>query len=210
MRNPLQVPGPNQENRMHAITLQSTLFSQPESCLETDEEKADFEALLGRCTEEWRPQGLEEELYTEEIAILYWKLGLTEGVETEALSRRQEFSGKVDGVFQKSLRLPISDFDLPLARGWDCERLVIRAVSAKNTIGPNASLRPAVIQNQVQPGWHASVKNQNNEAGHLEVEAILVSSLTSVTRYRSPLKRDLYKAIEMLRAAQRERRERER
>jgi hypothetical protein len=175
----------------------------------TDEEKADFQELLRRCNKEWDPQGLEEEFYTEEIAILYWKLGLTEGLETRELSRRQELSGKVDGVFHKSLHLPISDFDLPLARGWDCERLVVRAVSTKNTIGSNASRRPAVIQSQVQPGWHASVKNQNNEAGHLEVEAILASSLANVTRYRSTLKRDLYKAIEMLRDAQRERRERE-
>jgi hypothetical protein len=174
----------------------------------TDKEKTNFQEVFRRCYEHWRPQGAEEKFQTEEIAILRWKLGLTEVMETSELLRRQELSGKVDGVFHKSLHLPINDVDLPLASGWDCERLVVRAVAGENEVGSNASRRPVVIQNQIQPSWHA-VKSQANKTGRLEVEAVLASSLANITRYRSGLKRDLYKAIDMLRAAQKERRERE-
>ncbi len=178
--------------------------------LNTDKEREDFQELLQSCREDWHPQGLEEDFYTKELAIIYWKLDLQEGMEAQELSRRQELSGKVDGVFRKSPRLPIDNFDLPLLnRGWDCERLVVRAVSGKDNVGSTASRRPAVIQNQIQPGWHASVKNQENKADHLELEAVMVSSLSVVTRYRLGLKRDLRDTIKSLRDAQRERRERE-
>ena len=55
-----------------------------------------------------------------------------------------------------------------------------------------------------------NLRNDNSqEAGHLEVEAVLGSSLEKMTRYQSALKRDLYRAIEMLRTLQAEKRERE-
>ena len=49
----------------------------------------------------------------------------------------------------------------------------------------------------------------SQKAGHLEVEAVLGSSLDRLTRYQSALKRDLYRAIQTLRSLQAERRERE-
>ena len=58
-----------------------------------------------------------------------------------------------------------------------------------------------------------AIQNSQNynsqEAGHLEVEAVLGSSLEKKTRYQTTLKRDLYRAIEVLRTLQAERSERE-
>jgi hypothetical protein len=82
-------------------------------------------------------------------------------------------------------------------------------VSDSTKLDSNASHRPEVIQNKVFSDFLKSTNNQEKEAGHLEVEAVLASSLASPTRYRSGLKRDLYKANEMLRAAQKNRRDRE-
>lgn len=177
--------------------------------LKTDEERAEFHELSRSCHEEWCPKGSEEKFYTEEIVILYWKLQITEGLETRELSRRQELSGNVDGVFRKSLYLPINDFDLPLDRGWDCERLVVRAVSGKTEGSSFASGGPPLVENQLPTTHRKSSNRHTGETGHLELEAVMASSLTSLTRYRSPLKRELYRAFETLRAVQSERRERE-
>jgi hypothetical protein len=111
--------------------------------------------------------------------------------------------------FHKSLELPISGHDLPLDRGWDCERLVVRAVSGKDTSNSSASRGPAVFQNQVIKAVQNSQNHDTQEAGHLEVEAVLGNSLANMTRYQSALKRELYRAIETLRKIQAERRERE-
>jgi hypothetical protein len=50
-----------------------------------------------------------------------------------------------------------------------------------------------------------SHNSNSQEAGHLEFEAVLGNSLANMTRYQSALKRDLYRAIEMLRKIQAER-----
>ena len=52
-----------------------------------------------------------------------------------------------------------------------------------------------------------SQHHDGQEAGHLELEAVLGGSLEKMTRYQSALKRDLYRAIEMLRTLQAEKRE---
>jgi hypothetical protein len=177
--------------------------------LKTDEERAEFQGLLRSSNAEWCPKGLEEKFYAEEIALLFWKLQITEGLESRERSRRQELSGKVDGVFHKTLHLPINDFDLPLDCGWDCERLVVRAVSGKTDGRSYASSAPAMVQNQLLTTHRKSTNNRSRETGHLELEAVLASSLATLTRYRSALKRDLYRAFKELRAVQKERRERE-
>jgi hypothetical protein len=56
---------------------------------------------------------------------------------------------------------------------------------------------------------HESQNHNNQEADHLEVEAVLGSAVENITRYQAKLKRDLYRAIEVLRTVQAERPERE-
>ena len=170
--------------------------------LETDEERAEFQKLFQSCNAEFGPEGLLERFLVEEIATLLWKLQIALGLETRELSLRQDVRDQVDGVFHSDLKLPISDWDLPIDRGWECERIVVRAVAGKDETNSSASRGPEVFQNQIISAIQKSQKHNSQEAGHLEVEAVLGSSLEKMTRYQSALKRDLYRAIEMLRVVQ--------
>lgn len=177
--------------------------------LDTHEQRAEFRELRHACRKEWGPDGLYEKFLVEEIAVIFWKLGILEGLQAQELLRRQELSDDVDSIFHKDLELPISGYDLPLDRGWDCERLVVRAVSGKDNSYSSASRGPAVVQGQVINAFQNSQDSNSQKAGHLEFEAVLGNSLANMTRYQSVLKRDLYRAIEELRKTQAERSERE-
>lgn len=110
--------------------------------LETDEERAVFQMLLQSCTAEFVPEGLLERFLVEEIATQFWKLPIALGIETRELSLRQDVRDQVNGVFHSNLKLPISDWDLPVDRGWDCERIIVRAVAGKDQSNSSASRGP--------------------------------------------------------------------
>ena len=175
--------------------------------LETEEERAEFQKLFQFCNDDCHPEGLLEKLLVEEIATLIWRLQIALGLEVREISARQEVQDEVDGIFHSDLKLPITGWDLPIDRGWDCDRIVVRAVAGKDTSNSSAQRGPAVFQNQIVSAIQRSQNNKSQGAGHLEVEAVLGSTLEKMTRYQSTLKRDLYRAIEMLRALQAERRE---
>lgn len=174
--------------------------------LDTHKQRAEFRELRHACKTEFSPEGLLEKFFVEEIAIIFWKLGITEGLAAQELLLRQEISDDVGSIFHKDLKLPISGYDLPLNRGWDCERLVVRADAGKDTSNSGASRGPTVVNNQVIDAFQNSQNHNSQEAGHLEVEAVLGSALEKMTRYHSALMRDLYRAIETLRKLQAERR----
>jgi hypothetical protein len=178
--------------------------------LETHEERKEFRKLFEGCKNYYRPEGLLEEFLVEDVAFLKWKLGISLGLEIRELSLRQDVRDQVGSIFHGERNLPISESDLPLDRGWDCERLVVRAVAGRDISSSSASRGPAVLQNQVMKDFQNSGNQTNQQVGHLEVEAVLGNALEKMTRYQSALRRDLYRAIEMLRAVQAERRQRER
>src|ERR1019366_4016760 len=101
----------------------------------------------------------------------------------------------------------IGDDDLPLNRGWDCERMVVRAVAGNDKRYSTTRCGPTVVQGQAVQALKTSQNNDNQQGDHLEIEAVMGSTLESVTRYQAKLKRDLYRAIETLRKMQAERRE---
>lgn len=175
--------------------------------LDTDEQRAEFLELRQCCKTELRPKGLLEKFVVEEIATLFWKLGIVEFLEVRELLRRQELSDDVDSIFRKDLKLPISGYDLPLDRGWDCERMVVRAVAGKDQRDSDTMCGPGVVQGQVVQALKSSRNSDHQKFDHLEVEAVIGSALESMTRYQAKLKRDLYRAIETLRKMQAERRE---
>jgi hypothetical protein len=63
----------------------------------------------------------------------------------------------------------------------------------------SASRGPAVYEGKTVNMVQQCSRQNRQEAGHLEVEAVLGSSVDRLTRYQSALKRDLYRAIETLR-----------
>ena len=174
--------------------------------LDTDEQRAEFEELQRVCKRDLVPEGLVENFLVEEIAVIFWKLAIAGGLEAKELLRRQELSDGLDGIFHKDIQLPISDWDLPIDRGWDCERIIVRAVASKDWSCSTASRGPAVFQNQVVTAIQNSENHNNQKDGQLEIEAVLGSALEKMTRYQGSLKRDLYRAIDALGQKQAERR----
>ena len=176
--------------------------------LETHEERAEFRKLLEHCKNYFRPQGPLEKVFVEDIATLLWKLRISLSLEMRELSLRQEVRDQVDSIFHGELKLPVSDWDLPIDRGWDCERIVVRAVAGKDESNSSSSRGQPVVQNQLMKAIQNSGNHTSQKAGHLEVEAVLGNALEKMTRYQSALRRDLYRAIEMLRTVQTDRRKR--
>jgi hypothetical protein len=180
--------------------------------LDSHEQRVEFRELRQLCKTELRPKGLIEKFIVEEIAIVFWKLGIIEGLEVQELLRRQKLSDGLgsdglDRIFHNSLKLPISASDLPLDRGWDCDRMVVRAVAGKDRCGSYATSGPAVVGGQMLNAFKTSQNNDHQTVDHLEIEAVMGSALETLTRYQTKLKRDLYRAIETLRKMQAERRE---
>lgn len=175
--------------------------------LKNDEEQAEFQRLFQRCQEGLNLESVLEEALTEEIAIIFWKLRITNGLESKELLRQENSQDQIGGIFHNDLELPVSHWDLPLDKGWDCDRIVVRAVADKDVIDSSASRGPTVYQGVVLKSLQKSQNHNSQEGGHLEVEAVLGSTLDKISRYQSVLKRDLYRAIETLRSLQKERRE---
>jgi hypothetical protein len=192
----------SQNALQHSILAKKVVFP-------TDEERTAFKSLLQSCNAEFAPEGFLEHLLVEEIVTDVWKIQIAIGFETRELSARDDVRDQVDGVFHSNLKLPISDWDLPIDKSWECERIVVRAVAGTDTSRSSASRGPAVFQNQVINAVQKLQNHNSQEAGQLEVEAVLGSSLEKMIRYQSALKRDLYRAIETLRNVKAEKRERQ-
>jgi hypothetical protein len=179
--------------------------------VEDDKERVALQKLRGRCESLFGPKHVIEKFFVEEIAMIIWKLGIAEGLEVRELLRRQELSDGVDGIlgnhFGKDLELPIYDGELPLDRGWDCERLVVRGFAGKDQRHSRNTGGPGIVEGKAVPATKTSHNSDNQEGNQLVMEAALVSALESMTRYKAKLKRDLYRAIDMLRKIQSERRE---
>jgi len=177
--------------------------------LETHEQRAEFRELWHRCRKDARPKGLREKFVVEEITTISWKLGIVEPLVVRELLRRQELSDGVDNIFLKELKLPISDYDLPLDRGWDCERMVVRAVAGKDQRRSDTTVGPRVFQGQIIHALKSTENTDHQHVDHLEIEAVMGNTLENLTRYQTKLKHDLYRAMDELRKLQADRRERE-
>lgn len=207
--NSKKSPGPRTEqgkNNSRLNAVRHGLLSK-HLALETDAEKLQFRELVESWRAELEPDGLLESFLVEEIAAATWKLQIAIGLETRELSCRQGLRDRLRGFFDSEIDLPIEAGDLPVDRSFDCERLVIRAVAGQNAESSSASRGPRIVQEQMVHDYEDSGKHNSRSGSHLEIEAVLGNSLASITRYESSLKKDLYRAIDKLRAVQREKRE---
>ncbi len=112
------------------------------------------------------------------------------------------------GFSTRRLALPIEGMDLPIQQGWECERLIVRATSTKDDNRTNGLRGPTMFQGQPRPGCQSSSASHGTSGSHLEVQAFLGSTLDRIIRYRKDVDKQLYRAVEALRAAQTDRRER--
>ncbi len=168
--------------------------------------------------EEWRraynPCGIWEETLVKEIASQQRKLAILEKLENAELAdfeiqvKSDNVSG-IDSVFNNELRLPVEGMDLPIQRGWDCERLVIRASSIEDKDYADGSNGPVIKKGQLFRGHKGFSAAHNNTGRRLEIEATMTPTLARIVRYRAAIKKDLYRAVDALLASQTRRLEEE-
>ena len=161
------------------------------------EEEAEFEALRNEFTAEYQPSGATERALVEEACVCLWRLGILDGWATQALANRR---GAARAIVQ-AVAENYTDEQLALftqgdgsrsaaGLGWDCQELIIRTGSR------NAEQEDA-----------ESLSDTKAKGGHVLIEAKLNSSIDTIARYQTSVKRDFYRAIAMLREIQREKRE---
>ena len=176
----------------------------------TEEQRSEFKKLEQKCREDFEPRGILESFCVDEIITVMWKLEMIEAIEAEDLLKRKEIENGVIGIFNNfssDLELPIKCDDLPVEHGLDCERIVVRGSVAKDTSKSHVARGPQMINGEVADGFSASGIANQDDGHHLEVEVVLISALESMSRYKARLKKDLYRAIEMLRTLQTERKD---
>lgn len=175
--------------------------------LNTKEERREFRKLKRRCRNQFKPRDFLENFFVDEVIINIWKLGIIEELEAQDLLRRQGIDNDVNGIFnfKNDLEIPFEKDDIPLQCGWDCERMVVRGTAVKDLAQTNAASGPQVVNGQPVQGFKAGCNAKSDSAHHLEVEAVLVSTLDRMSRYKSSVKKDLYRAIEALKQLQEDR-----
>jgi len=179
-----------------------------------DSENPYYQHVLERWLSDYQPQTIWEEDLVREIVRLGMQISRADNlVRREVANFGAEIEGtllgSVDGVFTSKLVLPVDAFDLPIQRGFNCERLIVRASSTQDNSQLGANRGPALDQSgQPKPGFEMRGKN-DSDGQRLEFQAEMVPILDKLRRYRTALVRERYRAIEALRVAQEDRRERE-
>jgi len=189
--NAAKTPGPRDTSTLNQNPLQHGLLAKY-LLFENEEETEEFSRLLDELNDEHQPAGPTERVLIEEIAVCVWKLRTANGWENQELANRREASKAI-------LRTVAENYDggqLPLFEqgdgsrsaaqlGWDCQELVVRT-GTRNSEQESGS----------------SSRDKNGKVGHVQIEAKLNTSLDTILRYQSALKRDFYRAIATLRALQ--------
>jgi hypothetical protein len=163
---------------------------------QNEEEKTEFNTLLDELDDDYQPVGRTEGALVEEVAVCLWKLQTANGWEVEELANRRKASKAILRTLAENYdgdQLPLFDRGdgSPSAAqlGWECQELVVRT-----------GTRNSEQENESRSG------DKKGKAGHVQIEAKLNTSLDTILRYEAALKRDWYRAIEALRAMQRQRR----
>lgn len=151
-------------------------------------EKAEFEAFSDELERERRPQGIFQRMVTEGIAVTWWRLQVAEGWESAEIRTHRDASKSI----LRKLIEQSGDTEFPLFEkgidnsaaaklSFDCDELVVRS---SHTNRENSK--------------EDKLTMQEAHTGQLEFAARLTSSLDTVLRYKTGLKKDLYKQIQLL------------
>jgi len=210
-RNSQKSPGPVTDQGKAASRLNALKhgFTAKTVIPDKDGDDTEYQHALTTWRNYFKPHGAWEEALVREIACLQRKDSTLETLENRELSNFAVQLGGVEGVFDTDLKLPIDGLDLPIQRGWECDRIIVRATAGKDDTLGSGQRGPGFNQGQPVPGCQVFNAAHGNTGRHIEVQAVLGSTLNRILRYRAAVKKDLYRAIEALRAAQAERRARE-
>ena len=167
-------------------------------------DRKEFRRILKRWTREFRPDGTLETYLVDDITKLSWRLGITEDMEIKELLRRRESEDDDDLEYSwnDKMKLPVDNWELPTNRGWDCEQVIVRATSGDEKGDSDHTTGPAVLGGKIFPDAENVSGYRKHHAQRMEVQAVIGGSLERLSRYRSALKRELYRAIDKLLATQ--------
>jgi hypothetical protein len=162
----------------------------------------------GRWREDYQPKGVWEEKLVRDLEFLDRKDAILEKIEQQQISKLEDETGDVFGIFSADLKLPVDGMDLPVQQRWVCERLTVRATATDDGISGSAARQQLFRQGIPVPGFQSANASKNNGSS-LEIQAELISEMNLVQRYRAAIPRQRFKLVDALHAAQAERRQRE-
>jgi hypothetical protein len=164
---------------------------------ENDDQEKEYTELLEQLEEYYEPDGPTEWMLVEEIANCQWMLReLNVWKSQEITNRRNAAKAILRAVAENynAERLPLfttaDGADSAAQLGWDCQELIVRTGS----------------RNFEQDKLLGMSMDKNWKSGQVQIEAKLNTSLDSILRYETALKRDLFRALRTLGEIQRQRR----
>ena len=186
---PRRTEAVSQNARKHGLLSKKFIF-------ESEEEKHEFEQLLEDVQQHEDPVGPIERVLVEETAVCIWKLQMANGREVKEFENRRVASDALMQTLAASHRYTqIPLFTRPDGtasdshRGWECQELLVRCDKRDQ-------------EEECEPEG-----DRKSKAGQVHIEAKMITSLDSILRYQTTIKRDLYRVLSTLRELQRERKE---
>jgi hypothetical protein len=172
-----------------------------------EEQVGEFAELHGNLILEYQPQTETERIMVDDLATLRWKLQLAENLELRRL-RRREKSAEI--VFQTlaaeretddlSKLTRANDFADGARVGWECTELKIIASNRKLAEEINGGDYKRTGVNDPRTSLSQSTCSKSDQShGSILVEAKVNTGIESISRYERSLRRDFYRAMDILR-----------
>ena len=174
----------SQNARTHGLLCKNLKFRN-------DEDRQEFEALLRDLNHQDRSTEPLGSVVIEDLAVAVWKLRETIALDLVELGRGRKAADAVITALDNADagdQLLTADGETKKRRGWACSELTVRTA----------------VTNMEKDELCQSA---NNKTGHVQMEAKLTTSLDTLLRYHSAIRRDMYRAIATLQGMQRDRKE---
>jgi hypothetical protein len=182
-RNARKATGPQNVSAVRYNATKHGLLAK-QLAFRREDEAAEFKTLLDGLEKDFAPQGAVQGMLVEEIAVTWWKLGIAVGWELEDMANRREASRELLRRFiHNSQDVQLSSFSSddgrpPAFSTWECEGAMLRARS---------KAQGDVLSNE-----------RDAKDGGSEIELRITSAMDTILRYQTSLKRDFYRAVQML------------
>ena len=178
-------PGPrNTKNTRYSATTHSLLAKQIR--FRDESEEKEFRKLVAELSRDHNPVGLTEQNLVAEMAIALWRLQIVYGLEFLEVKNRENAATAIFNGLSENMEAQELSFFGATQQGWSARELSVRTGSRNS-------------------GVDALLGEKTDKIGHVIVEARMSSSLDTLLRYGASIRRDFYKALEVLRQLQQER-----
>jgi hypothetical protein len=187
-RNARKSTGPEDVSAIKNNAMKHGLLAKRLAFL-TEDQAEEFKALRYELEKDFAPQGAVQGMLLEEVAVTWWKLRLAVGWEMEDIANRQEASRELLRRFihnsqDEQLSSLSSEDGRPAAFStWECQGAVLRSRSKSR-------------------GEDLLSDERESKDGGSEMELRITTALDTILRYQTSLKRDFYRAIQMLHSLQ--------